>query len=917
MQKEYFYSPSTKLYVARKPLRLDARVRAAAVKNNLDLTWDDEGRINFISFDESKILLKGLGGSLLSPVEYWMVFNDALKAKDEDMVRQLSSNEFCEWLDRVYTKDGYYIDHPEIFGKKEYRGKREPQDQPYGRPGWLNPENNIDLETGHPKRINLHRGKKSGSWKYWSPDFCVTDNPFLAPIRGYVTSVGKASFDLGIPTDAKQPKQMLRECRKRPLSSLVPEKIMQEARNRLVGYNGFSASLSGEKELQNLLKEAKNAILFIQKNYQHFSGKNDSEIWEIREKYFNLLGFLYSLTPKEALLRVGRKLSQVNTAVLRFNELHKFLSSSGKRLEAALEQNRDIVFVMGHKNPDSDTVISSVFEAFRNHLIDGDKVTYVPVIQYHRIPEEIEVLLGNLSVGILLSQDVIYRKAVESGLPRWISVDQNREPEVQKYFISVIDHHLVSGAVKGQAIPKTLEFTGSCAALVAAKLLGMGIVPDRRSAKVLYGATLMDTENRVEHKMTLKDQYLMDFLKGLSSITDDNKFYAQLMGHLLSANDPTLLFKRDYKEDWGFGFAVAKVGGLFSEGGVCRKPKLLKDLIRQGTQNNRDKNLPLTLIKVTDYLSDNIQVNRERIYLIFQRNARPEFQEAIQDTLLTVLRLEFPGVKILARQNYIEFWGTGMQLSRKKTVPLLEPIVTFFNEYFYAPSIKSYVKRDFLRRTPNVAKSAKKLKLRLSKDEDGRINYIDFAEARALCDHLGFRMLSVNEYWKVRKDAQSIRDYQMLESLEGSNFVEFWDSVIVNKKYIIDHPRLEKGIVKGRQKRVRVPLDSPGLIRPNDINSRTGLPKRILPPDIYSESGLWRYWGPDAEMVFPTRSYIFLLGQPSFDCKFHLGESFPNLGIRPVLKELPPLRVELKSENESIELMISVDGEDRVFVYHR
>jgi len=55
MKGEFFYSPSTKLFVARKPLTIDARVKEAADSANVSLSWDDEGRLILIDFDDAKI----------------------------------------------------------------------------------------------------------------------------------------------------------------------------------------------------------------------------------------------------------------------------------------------------------------------------------------------------------------------------------------------------------------------------------------------------------------------------------------------------------------------------------------------------------------------------------------------------------------------------------------------------------------------------------------------------------------------------------------------------------------------------------------------------------------------------------------------------------------------------------------------
>lgn len=922
MKSDHFYSKSTGLYVSRGPLKVDARIKKAAENLGLDLSWNDEGKVNFIDFNQSKLLLHEIGGTMMSPTEYWHIYFDALGENDEDMVNQLMSNNFCEWLDRAYTIDGYYIDHPIIEKSYKYSGKKIKQDQPNAKPGWFEPENNVNLESGHPKKVDLHRGKNSATWKYWTPDFSMTRNRPRAPIRGYVTSVGKPSFDLGIPVDAKQPMQMVRECRREPLAPKIPIKISEKATKLLSLYDHFSKNLNDKESYHDFLTNENDLVEFFSEHCDFFNQGKDVSTYKIREKIFNTLGLLSAGKDSDEIKALGRRLSQSKKEKVVISDLVNFVDSSRERLAKSLEKNIDIVFVMGHKNPDSDTAVSSVFEAYRNHLVDGDTTTYIPIIQYYKIPDDIKELLGErLSKGLLLTNNHLYKMACVSGLARWISVDQNREPEVQKYFISIIDHHIVSKVAQSQDLPKTLEKTGSCTALVAQKILGMGLSFDSATAKILYGATLMDTEDRVNHKMTLKDQVIMDRLKEISETADDDEYYSHLMSYLLNTDNPELLFKRDYKEDWGFGFAVLKIKGGFSENGSILKKDLLDQTVKLGESNNQEENLPLTLIKITDYMDDNMAVNRERLCLVFNPNTKEEFRKTISDVLKKIISFEFEGISIEEKDNHIDFWGTGMQLSRKKTVPLLEPLVKAFNEYFYSKSANLFVKRDFLRKTSDSTKAAEGVGLEISTDNADRLNYMTFEEAKKLCNSMGYTMLSIKEYWEVLNDAKEVSNIEMVESMQGSNFVEFWDTAIKNSSIIIHHPEIEEKdnvtVLSGDEEFLKIPRDNPGLLDPKDIDIKTGFPKKVQTPDQYDDPKLWRYWGPDDKLVVPTRSYIFLLDQPSFDCKFHLGESFPNLGIRPCIKKVPLPEVTIDKKGNVLRLIIKKEGDRIEYLYEK
>ncbi|MDO8459704.1 MAG: DHH family phosphoesterase [Nanoarchaeota archaeon] len=884
----FFFSKTTKLFVARKPLKIEARTKKAAIELGIKLEWDDEGKINFIDYDDSKKILEAIGSQMLNPMEYWQVMRDAMEEGDSNMVKELMSDKYAEWLDRVYLKDGDEIDNPKILSKYKYTGKSRKSCYPEGRPGWFNPENNIN-GRGVPIKVETNREKHATSWKYWSPNNSVTKLSGCAPIRGYVTSVGKPSWDLGIPVDARQPALMIRECRKIELVEVIPKKLIEEITN--IMHN----------------KDYKRLLYFLNEHGNKFSKSNEVSIYKIREKMFDIVGeaLLNGSMEINSLNEYWKVLNYAKKTELKYEDFELYIKNSRNLLKEAIAKNKDMVFVMGHKNPDTDAIISCIFEAWRNHIFNGENIAYIPVVQSHRIPDEVSYLLGDLSKELVLTGEENYKKAKDSGLARWVSIDQNREPEVQKYFISIIDHHIVSETARNQDIPKTLEMIGSSTALVVIKYLGMGLDFSKKLCKILYGATLMDTENRVFHKMTDKDFKVMDYLKEKSEIKSDNYFYQELMSFLLNTEDSISLFRRDYKEDWGFGFAVAKIKKGIAEDGKVLKIRLFEELIEQAKQNNFDKNLPLTLLKITDYKEDNQTVNHERVYVLFNPLSSDEFKNKIKELIKNIILFEFPETNIKEEKDHIEFWGTGMQLSRKKTAPILEPVVAAFNQYFYSHSIKKWVKRDFLKKSNKL----RRIMGKLNSDSEGRINYVNYKEAKEIASKLNFSLLSLNEYWKVLNDAKKIKDYMMIDSLQGSNFVEFLDSVILECKWLINHPKIGEKI-EGEKLDVFIPKGNPGLIHPDDIDIETGIPKKAFSPDNYDNRELWRYWQPDAELVFPCRSYIFLLKQPCWDGKFHIKDSFPNLGIRPVLEK--PLIPKVDMEYNKDELIVSIELEEEI-----
>ena len=130
---------------------------------------------------------------------------------------------------------------------------------------------------------------------------------------------------------------------------------------------------------------------------------------------------------------------------------------------------------------------------------------------------------------------------------------------------------------------------------------------------------------------------------------------------------------------------------------------------------------------------------------------------------------------------------------------------------------------------------------------------------------------------------------------------------------MIEHPVIKTKnnqiSFEGKEIKVKIPNGKPGLIHPSQIDLTTGIPKKVNLPSEYGNPELWRYWEPDLELVIPTRSYIFLLKQPCWDGKFHINDSFQNLGIRPCCKTLPKPEVNIFLREDELEIKITKEGD--------
>ena len=810
----WIYSEDLKLYVCLDPLKADSHVIDLAKKNNIVLEWDDFGNIINIDFDDAKKLVDLLGGTMLSPCEYWALYNELDKKGDIESINKLASSDFAEILDRVYLRDGSYIDHPTIVSKYEYDGEKHFETILDGRPGWILPKD-IDTKIGLP--INVRKkGKERGLIKYWSPDLSVTERSACFALRGYVTSVASISFDLGIPVDSKQPKQMIRMCLKNKPKSLLSENELRRKQEEKCFNDGWKLVKNGT-----------------------FGSKK-----------------------------------------LKYSDYKKFIMSIKDRFNEGLKNNKQIFLVMGHKNPDSDTVVTSILESYRLYLInDNDDYVYVPFIQANELPEEIKLIVGYDLIDYLLYESSFdIKKVLDSGVVRIIYTDQNYQKEYQKYVVSITDHHAKSNELsdKNITIPFILQMIGSCSSIVAIKYAGSGFDFDKKLADMFYSGMLMDTENRVVHKMTEMDELTMNLMKSKSSIKDDTTHYIKLMNELIKEKNPEKLYYRDYKKFFGYGFAVLKVKDYIESKDF---DKNIKKIIKLANDDNKSNNYYLSLLKIVQYKKD-LSVDKERMYFVFDKSANQIIREKCVELLAKIVRVSFKNAKITITKDYLEISGANKQISRKKIAPAIEIVLKKAGQYVYYESINKWVSRDFLKMDDQVKKYPHELEV----DHNNRICNISYLEAKKLCEYLNGSMLSLKDYWNVYYEAKTKKQYLMLDTLTNPSFIEFLDTTSDQT------PNCLKA--------------SPGLISPDDIDLNTGLPSKIKSPNEYYNKSLWRYWSPPetGDTYVFSRSYIFLLGQPCLDAKTHLNEGFANLGIRLVRDNNINYEIEIESSESELSI---------------
>ena len=213
----------------------------------------------------------------------------------------------------------------------------------------------------------------------------------------------------------------------------------------------------------------------------------------------------------------------------------------------------DVLTVTGHPAPDTDTVISALFEAWRLTL---GGTPAVPLIQ-GTIPRETAWLLGE-SASLVPVADTVPATA------RLVLTDHHDVGAYAGDVVAVVDHHPVSVGTDLDGIATEIRTVGAATTLVALRLRADGITPDAACARMLLGAILLDTEGLSSFKAKAEDLAMAAWLSGLCG-ADTTALFERLRAELLSESDVNTLYWRDYRRYTApdgtplLGWAILKV----------------------------------------------------------------------------------------------------------------------------------------------------------------------------------------------------------------------------------------------------------------------------------------------------------------------------------------------------------------------
>ncbi len=203
-----------------------------------------------------------------------------------------------------------------------------------------------------------------------------------------------------------------------------------------------------------------------------------------------------------------------------------------------------MIYVIGHKNPDTDAIVSAIVCAnIRKHLGDDAKA-----IKLGELNKETEFVLDYWGVEVPET-----KTSLQDGT-EVVLVDHNEQAQaiddIQKLnIISIIDHHKFN-LITDSPLHIIAQPVGSTATILGDLMLSADIVPTKEEAGLLISAILSDTLHFRSATTTDMDKKVLSELNQIAEIEEIEEYSLQMFNAKSDLGDMDVesLIRLDYKE---------------------------------------------------------------------------------------------------------------------------------------------------------------------------------------------------------------------------------------------------------------------------------------------------------------------------------------------------------------------------------
>ena len=261
------------------------------------------------------------------------------------------------------------------------------------------------------------------------------------------------------------------------------------------------------------------------------------------------------------------------------------------------------ILIFGHKNPDTDTICSSIVKQI---LCEKDGKTNVKAVRLGNVNKETQFALDYLGIE---APELIEK--VEEG-QKVILVDHNEFNQSadgieNAKIIGVVDHHRICNFQTTDPLYYTAKPYGCTATILYQEFLAKGITIDKKEAVLMASAIISDTLLLKSPTTTKHDEKALGELGRIAGI-EINKYGLELLkaGTDLDDFSEKELINLDAKkfESKGVKCVIAQVNTVSIPDVLKRKEKLEEEIKDAIIENG----LNLFVLAITDILNSNSQI---------------------------------------------------------------------------------------------------------------------------------------------------------------------------------------------------------------------------------------------------------------------------------------------------------------------
>jgi manganese-dependent inorganic pyrophosphatase len=258
---------------------------------------------------------------------------------------------------------------------------------------------------------------------------------------------------------------------------------------------------------------------------------------------------------------------------------------------------KEQIYVIGHKSPDTDTVCSAI--AYSS-LLKKQKVNAIPAV-FGEINPETQYVLDLFKVKDLSRIKTIKGKKV-------ILVDHNEPGQSpdgieEAKVVGVVDHHKI-GFSSNEPIDLLVKPYGSTATIVAEKMISEGFKISKQTAGILLSAILSDTVIFKSSTTTKADMQIAKQLAAIAEVDNMKKFGIEIKKKKssLEGMSPEKIIYSDFKtfEAGSSKFGVGQIEVVDLKEAKEKKNDIVKKLHDIQAQDN----LSFCVLMVTDIIKE-------------------------------------------------------------------------------------------------------------------------------------------------------------------------------------------------------------------------------------------------------------------------------------------------------------------------